>query len=159
MERVSRYGDWPTHVVLGLLLLSLAWLRGNKNWARIFLAMLIACALAGVAARVIKIGVGRARPAVQTEAVWNGPSLSSKYHAFPSGHTAASTAFFFVLFFTNWRIGLACLPIPILIGFSRMYVGAHYLSDVVFAAILGLLCSLLVARALLRPIANRQSQI
>ena len=75
--------------------------------------MLIACALAGAAARVIKITSGRARPSVKTESVWNGPRLSSKYHAFPSGHTAASTAFFGTLLFVSWRIGLACLPIPI----------------------------------------------
>ena len=43
------------------------------------------------------------------------------------------------------RLGLACLPIPILIGFSRMYIGAHYLSDVVCAAVLGILCAAIVA--------------
>ena len=79
-------------------------------------------------------------------------SLSSKYHAFPSGHTAASTAFFAVLLFVHWRIGLACLPIPILIGFSRMYVAAHYLSDVLCAMILGVICAFLVARLLLSQI-------
>jgi membrane-associated phospholipid phosphatase len=159
MEKVSRYGNWPTHVVLGLLFAGVAWFRRNKKWARIFLSMLIACALAGAAARVVKIGVGRARPSVQTEATWNGPSLSSKYHAFPSGHTAASTAFFATLIFVNWRIGIAYLSIPLLIGFSRMYVAAHYLSDVLCAAILGLVCALLVARFALRPIVNRKSQI
>jgi membrane-associated phospholipid phosphatase len=157
MEKVSRYGDWPTHVVLGLLLAGIAWLRGNKRWTRIFLSMLIACALAGAAARIIKIGVGRARPSVQTEEAWNGPSLSSKYHAFPSGHTAASTAFFGVLLLVNWRIGLACLPIPLLIAFSRMYVAAHYLSDVVVATILGLFCALLAARLMLRPMEHLKS--
>lgn len=159
MEKVSRYGDWPEHVALGILLGGVAWLRGNKKWVRIFLAMLIACALAGAAVRVIKIATGRARPFVQTEEQWNGPSLSSRFHAFPSGHTAASTAFFAVLLFVNWRIGLACLPIPMVIAFSRMYVAAHYLSDVVFAAILGLLCALLVARFVLPPIENLKSEI
>lgn len=154
MEGVSRYGDWPAHAVGGILLMGVAWHHRNRKWTQIFLSMLIACALAGVAARVVKIGVGRARPSVQTEAGWTGPSLSSKYHAFPSGHMAASTAFFAVLFFANRRIGLACLPIPILIGFSRMYVAAHYLSDVVCAAILGVLCALLAARLLLRQNQN-----
>jgi membrane-associated phospholipid phosphatase len=159
MEKVSRFGDWPEHIALGLMLAGVAWLRGSKKWVRIFLAMLIACALAGAAVRVIKIGTGRARPFVQTEEQWNGPSLSSKFHSFPSGHTAASTAFFGVLLFVTWRIGLACLPIPMLIAISRMYVAAHYLSDVVFAAILGLLCAFLVAWFLLGQIENRQSKI
>jgi len=149
MQNISRFGDWPEHVALGLMFAGLAWLRGNKKWTRIFLSMLIACALAGVAARVIKIAAGRARPSVKTEEIWNGPSLSSRYHAFPSGHTAASAAFFGVLLFVSVRIGCACLPIPLLIGFSRMYVAAHYFSDVVFAAFLGFLCALIVVRWLL----------
>jgi membrane-associated phospholipid phosphatase len=89
---------------------------------------------------------------------WNGPRLSERFHAFPSGHTAASTAFFAVLLFVNWRIGLACLPIPLLLGFSRMYVAAHYLSDVVCAAVIGALCAVFVARIFLK-IRNPQSAI
>jgi membrane-associated phospholipid phosphatase len=146
MRRVSRFGDWPEHAALGIILAAIAWWRGNKKWTRIFLAMLVACTLAGAAARVIKIATGRARPSVRTEDVWNGPRLVEKYESFPSGHTASSTAFFAVLLFVNWRIGLACLPIPLLIAFSRMYVGAHYLSDVVFAAILAVVCAAIVAR-------------
>jgi membrane-associated phospholipid phosphatase len=153
MRDVSKFGDWPEHVALGLLLAAAAWFRNSKKWTRVFFSMLIALAIAGLAGRVIKISTGRARPSVKTEEVWNGPRFSSKFYAFPSGHVAASTAFFAVLFLASWRIGLICVPIPILIGFSRMYVAAHYLSDVVCAAVLGLLCAILVARWLL-PISN-----
>ena len=147
MENVSRFGDWPEHFVIGLLLLGVAWWRGNEKWKRIFLAMLIALAVTGLAGRVIKISTGRARPSVKTEHMWNGPRFSdSKYHSFPSGHVDASIAFFGVLLLARRRIGLACLPIPILIGFSRLYLGAHYLSDVVCAAVLGLFCALIVWR-------------
>jgi len=159
MNKISRFGDWPEHFAVGLLLAGIAWWRGSKKWTRIFLAMLIALAIAGLAGRVIKISTGRARPSVKTEEVWEGPSLSSKFHAFPSGHVAASTAFFAVLLFANWRIGLACLPIPFLIGFSRMYVAAHYLSDVVFAAVLGILCAIFINCLFLREIRNPQSTI
>ena len=159
MHNVSRFGDWPSHVVIGLLLAGIAWWRGSKKWTRIFLSMLLAMALAGIAGHVIKRTVPRARPSVKSELRWGGPRFSTKYHAFPSGHVAASTAFFGVLFFARRRIGLACLPIPILIGFSRMYIGAHYLSDVVCAAVLGILCALLTAHFLLLPIANRKSAI
>ena len=159
MNKISYFGDWPEHFAVGLLLAGAAWWRGSKKWTRIFLAMLIALAIAGVAGHVIKRTTGRARPSVKSEEVWNGPRLSSKFHAFPSGHVAASTAFFAVLLFANWRIGLACLPIPILIGFSRMYVAAHYLSDVVFAAVLGIFCAILVDRLFLREIRNSQSVI
>jgi undecaprenyl-diphosphatase len=150
MRYVSRFGDWPSHVVLGLLLLGIAWIRGSRKWSRVFLAMLLAMALAGVAGTVIKRTIPRPRPSVHTEIRWGGPHFSTKYHSFPSGHVGASTAFFGVLFIARRRIGLACIPIPILIGFSRMYVGAHYLSDVICAAVLGFSCALLVAWLLLR---------
>ena len=160
MNEISHFGDWPEHFALGLVLAGIAWCRGSKKWTRIFLAMLIALAIAGFAGRVIKISTGRARPSVKSEEIWNGSHFDSKYHAFPSGHVAASTAFFAVLLFANRRIGLACLPIPLLIGFSRMYVAAHYLSDVVFATVLGVLCAFIITRLLISPATqNRQSKV
>ncbi len=146
MRNVSRYGDWPTHVIAGLLIIALAALRGNKRWVNIGLTMILACALAGVVARGVKIATGRARPSVKQELGWQGPRLSSKYNSFPSGHTAATTAFFGVLLFAHRRLALALSPIPLLIALSRMYVAAHYLSDVVCAMILGLFCAWLCAR-------------
>jgi undecaprenyl-diphosphatase len=154
MRNVSFFGDWPSHVALGLLLLGIAWQRHSKKWMRIFLSMLVAMAIAGVAGTVIKRSIPRARPSVKTELRWGGPRFSTKYHAFPSGHAVASTAFFGVLVFARRRVGLACLPIPILIGLSRMYLGAHYLSDVVCAAILGIICAAIVWRFLAREAGN-----
>jgi len=156
MRNISRFGDWPEHMAVGLILAGIAWWRGNKKWTRIFLSMLIALAIAGVVGRGIEIATGRARPSVRTEEVWN--RFSSKYHAFPSGHVTASMAFFGVLFFANRRVAVACLPIPILIGFSRIYLGAHYLSDVVCGVILGILSAVLVARVF-AAIDTRQSKI
>ena len=68
MRNVSRYGDWPEHVIAGLLLIAVAWLRGSKRWMQIGLTMMIACALAGITARGMKIATGRARPVSQTGA-------------------------------------------------------------------------------------------
>jgi len=146
MRNVSLFGDWPSHLLLGLLLLAIAWRRHSQKWMRIFLSMILAMALTGIVGTVIKRAVPRARPSVKSELHWGGPRFSTKYHAFPSGHVGASTAFFGVLIFARRRIGLACLPIPILIGFSRMYLGAHYLSDVVCAAVLGFVCAAVVWR-------------
>jgi undecaprenyl-diphosphatase len=157
MRNVSLFGDWPSHVVLGLLLFGIAWLRSSKKWMRIFLSMLFALSLAGVIGYGIKVATARARPSVKIEQALHLSRLSSKYHAFPSGHVGASTAFFGVLFFVRRRIGLPCVLIPIVIGFSRMYIGAHYLSDVVCAAVLGILCAFLVAYFFLQKARDQQS--
>ncbi len=154
MLDVSRFGDWPGHFLVGLALLGFAWSRGNKKWARIFLAMLIALSIAGLAGRAIKLTTGRARPSVKSEQMWTGPTWSSKYHSFPSGHVDATVGFFAVLLLANWRIGLPCLAIPVVIGFSRMYLGAHWLSDVICAAVLGMASAILVWHFATRRIAN-----
>lgn len=143
---VSRIGDWPAHVALGIIGMIAAFFARRKDWVRIFLVMLTAFAVSGVAARVIKITTGRARPLVQSERVWTGPSLSAKYNAFPSGHTASSTAFFAALFFARRKIGAPLLAIPVIIAAARVLARAHYLSDVFFAAALGLACALLICR-------------
>jgi membrane-associated phospholipid phosphatase len=158
MRKISRYGDWPEHILAGLLLVALAWWRGSKRWVRVALTMILACAIAGLVARGLKITTGRARPSVKRELGWNGPRLSPKYNSFPSGHTAATCGFFGVLFFANRRVGLCFIPIPLLIAASRMYVAAHYLSDVVCAALIGILCAWLCARGCLGTQIGRRSE-
>src|SRR4029450_11976154 len=78
MRYVSLFGDWPTHAAAGLVLLGLAWRRGSEEWTRIFLAMLLAMMLVGVAGTVIKRTVPRARPSVITDARWGGQRFGSK---------------------------------------------------------------------------------
>ena len=149
MRLVSRIGDWQGHFAAGLILVAVAWLRRSKRWLRVFLAMLIACALAGIVARVGKIAIGRPRPSTSTEQTWNGPSLHSKFNAFPSGHTASSTAFFVTfLIAAGWRVGTPFLFIPLLIASSRMVVAAHYLSDVIGGFAVGIIAALFVAERL-----------
>lgn len=149
-RNVTRGTDWPAHVVVGLSLAAFAWWRGNQKWTRVLLAMVAAGALAGTSAYALKVATGRVRPSVKVEKVWGKQSLKQNYQAFPSGHTAVSTGFFTVLFFASWRIGLLCLPIPLFVAFSRVFLGAHYLSDVVAGMALGILSAMLIAHFMLR---------
>ena len=153
MRGVSHWGDWPSHVAAGLICGAIAYIAGSRYWFAIFATMLISCAVAGSINRVIKISAGRSRPAVEVDAGWNGPRFGSKYNAFPSGHTASSTSFFAVLCIARRRIGLALLPVPAVIAFSRVYLGAHYLSDVVCGIVLGIACAALVYRFVFAKIA------
>lgn len=108
--------------------------------------MLLACALAGLMARAVKFATGRARPKVKTEIVWSGIRFDSKHNAFPSGHTACSAGFFGALFLARRRLGAPLLIIPVLVAAARVYIRAHYLSDVTFALILGFVCALAMNR-------------
>jgi membrane-associated phospholipid phosphatase len=144
-RNVTRATDWPAHVVIGLLGAGVAWRRGNEKWTRVFLAMIAAGALAGGSAYVLKVSTGRVRPTVKVEKVWGGPDLRQNFQSFPSGHTAFSAGFFGLLFLASWRLGLLCLPIPLFVGFTRIFLGAHYLSDAICAIVLGALCAFVVA--------------
>lgn len=149
---VTRLTDWPVHVIVGLSLAGVTWWRGNKKWSRIFLAMILAGALAGTAAYALKLSTGRVRPSVKVEKVWGGPDVRQNFQSFPSGHTAFTSGFFALLFFVSWRLGLLFLPVPLFIGFTRIFLGAHYFSDVICAMILGALSAWIVATLVLRRI-------
>jgi uncharacterized membrane protein YdjX (TVP38/TMEM64 family)/membrane-associated phospholipid phosphatase len=75
---------------------------------------------------------------------FNDPLVVLTSYSFPSGHTAGAVLFYGVLAaflvsrFYDWRRRAACVAgavfMVVLVAFSRMYLGAHYLSDVVAAA-------------------------
>lgn len=62
------------------------------------------------------------------------PEVYGTEFAFPSGHTMASTVAFGVLSLYLWPkskfTSISILIFPLLIGFSRIYLDVHWLSDV-----------------------------
>ena len=90
---------------------------------------------------LLKVAYRRARPTFEI------PLLVLTDYGFPSGHTMMATllygflAVFLVTIVRSWRwrgivVGVAG-AVVILVGFSRIYLGAHYLSDVLAAIAAG----------------------
>jgi undecaprenyl-diphosphatase len=128
-------------VVFGALLLIAAFdATAGPATARFALAALVPTNLA---VEGLKRAVGRPRP--------DGDRKRSN-SSFPSSHAANAFALAFVL---ARRYRRAAAPLALFaagVGFSRMYVNRHYLSDVVAGAAIGTLCAWwasrwLVARA------------
>lgn len=68
-------------------------------------------------------------------------------YSFPSGHTAAAfgTAVVLFLLLRDWR-GISAMILAVFMGFSRLYVGVHYPTDVLGGALLGTGVALLVIK-------------
>lgn len=121
--------------------------------------LVLSAAVAGatiVVNSLLKFITGRARP----ENDYTSAMLFDT-HSFPSGHTSGATvAFGFVAYLAwhflspPWALGVTilCTIIIIGVGLSRIYLGAHYPSDVVAGWLLGGL-GLLVIIFVLRPFA------
>jgi len=85
----------------------------------------------------LKYIVNRARPSTRDSLIIPASDLGSP--SFPSGHTsiAFSTATAISLAFPKWYVIAPSFLWAGTVGFSRMYLGVHYPSDVLAGAIVG----------------------
>jgi undecaprenyl-diphosphatase len=106
----------------------------KRHWAHLGI-WLIGIAGAELLTQVIKMTFQRARP------VFDHPLLTALNYSFPSGHALVSLVmygllgYFVLLNLHNaWSRNIAVIVtvlLVLLIGISRIYLGVHYLSDVV----------------------------
>ena len=144
---LSTWGDWPELMLLGFVSVAAAWWARNRVLCKLLLCMMMAATAAGAVVNSVRLVSGRARPN-NTEATqeWNGLwrdreflLFKNKYHAFPSGHTGTAFAFFGVPVFARRWYGWWMLLIAAAIGWSRIYLNVHHLSDVTVGALVGLI--------------------
>ncbi len=96
---------------------------------------------------LIKIMVKRIRPSINPLVIEESPS-------FPSGHTMSTSVFYALIIFFLWKspiiliikIILTMISILVMISvmFSRIYLGVHYLSDVLAGICCGISYVLLI---------------
>jgi undecaprenyl-diphosphatase len=134
MLAVSRWHS--TLAICCYALLVAVALARQRAWY--WLATLVAAVPAGMLINVMmKLAFHRARPS------FDDPIVTLTTYSFPSGHVAATTLFYgFLLALLASRtrrwaprlaLGLVALIMIVLVALSRMYLGAHYLSDVLAA--------------------------
>lgn len=150
----SRYGDFPFLLGGGVIALAIALASGRPFAARVIVAMILAGVIAGTAANAIKLVSGRVRPRVErVESGWYGPirdgqwvSLEHDYQAFPSSHSACAFGFFVPLVLSRRVLGMIGLALASGVAWSRVYLGAHHVSDVAAGALIGVLSAWFVWR-------------
>lgn len=116
------------------------YLFGDKKGKSIAKKMIVVLVVTTILIQLIKIIVMRPRPYTELSNLIL-LDLGTDY-SFPSGHTSTSTAMAYVLSceYKRWILML----IPVIVGFSRLYIGVHYPSDVLGGFLLGLVIAYMV---------------
>lgn len=137
-RQLSFWGDWYTGTLIltGCLWLA-GWMTQRELMRHVALGCLIAALLAGLFGDVFRYGLGRARPNSGYTEGFYGPSLRSRFHSFPSGHTTTA-------FGTAVAAGVIFPPVAVPglilasgVAWSRLYLNYHHPSDILMGSVLG----------------------
>jgi len=125
-------------VLLGLLLI---WLITRGVWHH--LAALMAGGTVGLALVVlaIKFTIRRRRP----EGNWGAIYRNTDPHSFPSGHAARTAMLAIIAFGAGplW-LGIMLCVWALLVSLARVWMGVHYLSDILAGILLGILAGVVI---------------
>ncbi|MGH9183155.1 MAG: phosphatase PAP2 family protein [Acidimicrobiales bacterium] len=138
VRTVSNLGGLSVVLVVLVLLVLVVW----HECRSLALVLLAASAARPLVEWTLKTAIDRPRPDLAQLVPGNGPS-------FPTGHVMAAVAIWGlvppVMALVSrrrsvwwWSVGISATVIA-LVGFSRVYLGVHWLSDVVGALVLGAL--------------------
>jgi membrane-associated phospholipid phosphatase len=154
-------GEWIGLVMLGMVLF-LIW----KRWWSSVVTLVVAVPGGMLLNEWVKVLVHRQRPFI------DGPFVDWSGYSFASGHTIGATLLYGQLLLLvlpalkarQWRLLsiFSAISMVALVGFSRIALGAHFLTDVLAGILFGIiwlaLC-LLVAKPMRRRTAGSQSVI
>ena len=118
------------YVLFGIILIIFLLSKQYKKIIPLLLTFVLYMGLTGL----LKVTVARPRPFIELDNSIVGDI--SPYRSFPSGH--ATSVFALIPFFNfNKVVHYVWIIIAVFVSLSRVYLGVHYLSDVIFGAIIG----------------------
>ena len=128
----------------------------NQRWRYTGLTIIFSLGLTSLMGEgIIKHAVKRVRPCHSLE---DDEQLikKPKYYSFPSGHTASPFSVVSVVTFSQcpFYVIVPIFLVASIIGFSRVYLRVHYLTDVVVGFFLGIVCgfaTVLLMNAIVPP--------
>jgi undecaprenyl-diphosphatase len=118
----------------------------QRGWRLSAILLLVSTAGSAVLTTVLKSVFQRARPELFDS------GYQASFYSFPSGHATVAVGLYGMLTVVlayrlrgtaRWAVAVTGILVVLLIGFSRLYLGVHYPTDVVagyLAALLWLVC-------------------
>ncbi|MGE5139324.1 MAG: phosphatase PAP2 family protein [Rudaea sp.] len=149
MEFVGYSGFFPQTVFVNALIIAVVYLCGLKRAA---LTLLVGGVFVGITTTLLRYGLDRPRPS--PDLVFVLQQVEKGHYSFPSGHVTGFTAILGFLLFLgltrlrpSWHSRLILLLYAVyiaLVGISRIYVGEHWLTDVLGGYLYGSFCLVLM---------------
>lgn len=124
LNNVARIISLPFHFYYFIIVITFLYFLNNINDKNLFIILSSQFLLI-----TLKYIVKRNRPFIQDKNIKNLETMNFDNYSFPSGHTFNAFLLYFIIKPTNkiW------ITIPILVGLSRIYMGVHYLTDIIGA--------------------------
>ena len=140
---------WLTHLggARATLAMGMALLPFGGGTSRLGLTILLANLLSHAAVQVLKRTVVRARPCDVHGRPLALVDLPDPF-SFPSGHTAAAAAVAASVAIAESGFALLVVPLAGLVGYSRVRLRVHHISDVLAGALLGVAGAIVATRLL-----------
>ncbi len=138
-----------TYLGDGIFIIALAIIFFFYKIKYLSLMILSSYLLSGIIAQILKYFIVEARPAFYLEkmnyAYFIDDVTLHNYHSFPSGHTASIFALASVLafFIRNKNYSIIFLIVAALVGYSRIYLGQHFMDDVFAGSVIGVFSSII----------------
>jgi len=113
----------------------------RRHRARLALFLVVTTAVGGLLDTAVKVAVSRSRPSLVD------PVATAAGKSFPSGHAMSSTVVYGALLLVflpyvarRWRpaVVAGAVVVVLAVGFTRLALGVHYISDVLGGYVLGL---------------------
>ena len=137
---ITSFGKWQVTAMAVIATTATMWLQRQRYYV---IPLLIVVFGSEIMTAIGKIALHRERPSGLV------PAYTEVSFSFPSGHATIAVALYGFLAYYAWRqtkswywkvnILFASLAIILAIGFSRLYLGVHFLSDVLSGYLVGFL--------------------
>lgn len=147
MSAVTRIGEWYSIISLSAVVIGVLIHKGRKRDALLFAVFMISGFIVEYS---LKFLIMRERP--------QSGLITISGYSFPSGH-ATMVALLFLLICALYEgekvrsrsiIVIISILIPVIVGFSRIYLGVHWLSDVIAGYMLAISIYLLFVAVRMR---------